>query len=97
MALDFHVATDPRDAKPVLSLADSALPLLQGVFDQFERKTGVCIDWYGTNRLTRGHCALLASMVRDAHRDLAGASPLVELVNLLVEASAGFDLRLEGD
>lgn len=97
MALDFHVATDPRDRKPVLSLADSVMPLLQGVFHRFASKTGVCIDWYGTTRLTRGHCALLASMVRDAHRDLAGASPLVELVNLLVEASAGFDLRLEGD
>lgn len=97
MTLDFHVATDPRDSKPVLSLTDAALPLLQAVFHHFECKTGVYIDWYGTTRLTRGHCGLLASMVRDTHRNLAASSPLIELVTLLVKASAAFDLRLEGD
>lgn len=66
MALDFHIATDPRDAKPVLSLADSALPLLQGVFHRFESKTGVCIDWYGTTRLTRGHCVGGCLKARDS-------------------------------
>jgi len=65
MALDFYEVSDKAQKEILFSLNDSDMGVLEPVFKELRRLTGISIDQYGKSRISQGHLELIGKLIAD--------------------------------
>jgi len=102
MGIDIFELTNKRCC--ITTLSDSEFLPLESIMDEFQKRTGIYIDAYGTTRLYSAHIKLLVSLMVDYEANLAATEKEKFMVTsgkvktVFSKAIAdGADLMFEGD
>lgn len=63
MAIEFYSLTDASRKQPLFSISHRDFDLLEDVWDQYQKLTGLSIDTYGTSRVYPGHVDLIKKLL----------------------------------
>ncbi len=67
MAIDFRKREGTSLSLPLFQLSHADYGCLETALEEFERRTGVFIDPYGTTLLSAGHLSVLAGLMSGDH------------------------------
>lgn len=89
MTIDFYSKDDRNQTKSLYRLFYEDFISLNSFFKEFERRTGVFVDPYGTTNMGSGHLEILSEILSGNHLHLEKV--------LTKYASEDQDLVFEGD